>query len=315
MTDHKRDDIEEVMEQAKEIIAKVVHVLRSEYLSPEIAQEIGAFFSDPRNLADYETNYSADKTKLAEKITADLRRISKDEHLKLRYAPDEIKIVKEKGDRSAEREVLHLRKMEEYRAKNFGFERAEILPGNVGFLKLTRFCDSFYAGETAVSVMGFFRNVRSLIVDLRDNEGGEPTMHQLLVSYFLPGGTEEISSFYYRPTNETKQLWSLAHVPGGKLTGKKLFVLTSGKTFSGAEAFAYGLKVRGLATIVGARTRGGANIGARTLVDDEFMLLLPIGTGVDSKTGCNWEGIGVEPDIECSPDEAFDIAFQRAKEV
>jgi retinol-binding protein 3 len=303
-----------MMEQTKEIVAKVVTVIRNEYLSPEVAKEIEAYFSEPRNIAQYTHDLFADKAKFAEKITADLRRISKDEHLKLRYAPEEIKVVKEKGDRTTEREALHLQKMEEYRVKNFGFERAEILPGNVGYLKLNRFCDTFYAGDTAISTMGFFRNTHSLIFDLRENEGGEPTMHQLLMSYFLPDGTEELSSFYYRPTDETKQLWSLAHVPGGKLKVKKLFVLTSEKTFSAAEAFAYALKVRGLATIVGSRTRGGANIGARTLVDNEFMLLLPIGTGVDSKNKGNWEGVGVEPDIVVSPDSALEVAYQRAKE-
>jgi C-terminal processing protease CtpA/Prc len=299
---------------AKNVIEKVLAVIRKEYLSPEIARDIETFFSNPQNLGAYQEPGAFEKSKLSELITNDLRKISKDEHLKLRYAPDEIKVVKEKGNRAAERESLHLRKMEEYRAKNFGFERAEILPGNVGYLKFNRFCDVVHAGETAISAIGFFRNTKALIIDLRENEGGEPTMNQLLMSYFLPDGTEEIARFFYRPTNETKQLWSLAHVPGGKLM-MKLYVLTAEKTFSAAEAFAYGLQVRGLATIVGAKTRGGANIGARTIVDDDFMLLLPIGTGVDTKTGKNWEGVGVKPDVETPSEKAFDTAYEMAQKI
>jgi hypothetical protein len=60
---------------------------------------------------------------------------------------------------------------------------------------------------------------------------------------------------YARPTNETRQSWTLAYVPGRRLTNKDLYILTSSRRCSGAEEFTYNLKYLKRATVFGETTQ------------------------------------------------------------
>jgi hypothetical protein len=66
-------------------------------------------------------------------------------------------------------------------------------------------------------------------------------------------------SLYDRKQDTTTQYWTPPYVPGKRLTGKPVFVLTSKRTFSGAEEFSYNLKNLNRATIIGETTGGGVH--------------------------------------------------------
>jgi C-terminal processing protease CtpA/Prc len=138
-----------------------------------------------------------------------------------------------------------------------------MLDDGIGYLALRQFAPAEVAGDTAVAAMGFFANADALIVDLRQNGGGEPGMIQLLCSYFFAERTH-LNSFERRGVTQLEEYWTLPHVPGKRLVDVPIFVLTSGSTFSAAEEFTYDLKCLKRATIVGERTGGGANPGAST---------------------------------------------------
>ena len=55
---------------------------------------------------------------------------------------------------------------------NFGFEKVERLPGNIGYLDLRAFMPPMFVGETAAAAMTFLANTDAVIVDLRQNGGG-----------------------------------------------------------------------------------------------------------------------------------------------
>jgi hypothetical protein len=82
-------------------------------------------------------------------------------------------------------------------------------------------------------------------------------------------------------------------------------VLTSGRTFSGAEEFAYNLQTRKRAIIVGAKTGGGANPGGTETVNDHFAVWVPTGHALNPVTSTNWEGTGVSPDVAMKPARAL----------
>jgi C-terminal processing protease CtpA/Prc len=88
--------------------------------------------------------------------------------------------------------------------------------------------------------------------------------------------------------------------------------LTSGETFSAAEAFAYDLSNRGRAVLVGEATRGGAHFVEEFRIHDHFSAWVPIGRAVSPVTGANWEGTGIKPDIEASAAEALRRAHREA---
>jgi C-terminal processing protease CtpA/Prc len=103
-------------------------------------------------------------------------------------------------------------------------------------------------------------------------------------------------------------------VPGKRFAGKPVFVLTSTRTFSGAEEFTYNLKNLKRATIIGETTGGGAHPVSGHRIDDHFMIGVPGGRPINPISKKDWEGTGVEPDVKVSADQALDVAKKMAAE-
>lgn len=101
-------------------------------------------------------------------------------------------------------------------------------------------------------------------------------------------------------------------MPGKKFLGKDVYVLTSSRTFSGAEEFANNLKVLKRATIVGETTGGGANPGSMVRLSEHFGIFVPTGRAINPVTKTNWEGTGVEPDIKVPKEQALNTAYLMA---
>jgi len=95
---------------------------------------------------------------------------------------------------------------------------------------------------------------------------------------------------------------------------RPIFVLTSSKTFSGGEGFAYLTQERKRAVIIGERTAGAANPGRPYPVNEWFEVTIPNGHISSAIKHSNWEGNGVTPDIAVPADEALDVAIVRARE-
>ena len=103
------------------------------------------------------------------------------------------------------------------RSRNYEFERAERLAGNIGYLKLNAFVDAERGGSVAAGAMAFLINTDALIIDLRDNGGGEPSMVGLLASYFFSGSVH-LSSLAYRIEGtkdyDITQIWTSPYLSG-----------------------------------------------------------------------------------------------------
>ena len=103
-------------------------------------------------------------------------------------------------------------------------------------------------------------------------------------------------------------------MPGKRLDGKLTFVLTSKQTFSGAEEFTYNLKNLKRATIVGQTTGGGAHPVSGHRIDDHFMIGVPFARAINPISKTNWEGTGVEPDVNVPAADALGTAQKLAAE-
>lgn len=195
---------------------------------------------------------------------------------------------------------------------NCGFEKAEHLSGNIGYLKVTQFAEPRECGDVAVAAMGFVANSDALIFDLRENGGGAPRMIELLSTYLFEK-TTHLNDFYQRKENETNQLWTLPYVPGKRLADKPVYVLVSKNTFSAGEEFGYNLKARKRATLVGETTAGGAHPVGPHRIDAHFTVLVPFARAINPVTKTNWEGVGVEPDVKVPAADALDTALKLAR--
>lgn len=291
----------------KEILNKLVERIGALYVFPEKAEQIARSLQERSERGKYDGITSA--REWAETITRDLQEISEDKHLRLAYNHEPPPPPADPEARRARREEF----LALLRANNYFFENVERLSGNVGYLDLRNFIDTSLAGDTAVAAMNFLADTDALIIDLRENHGGEPSMVTLLASYLFGSDPVQLSGLEFREGGRSVQAWTLPYVPGRRYGEKKpVYILTSGETFSAAEAFAYDLQSRGRAVLVGETTRGGAHFVEQIRLDDHFLVWLPIGRAMSPVTGTNWEGTGVKPDIAVPAAEAKAKAHEEA---
>lgn len=273
------------------------------YVFPDVAEQVVAVLRKRQDEGAYEAIEGDEE--FAAAVTADLQSVNGDKHLRLLYSVDPIA----EDDADAFDEELYRAEVE---LGNGGVAEVRRLDGNVGYLDLRVMHDATVAGPAVHAAMTLVAHTDALIVDLRRNGGGDPFTVALYCSFLFDEPTH-LNDLYSRPTDSTFHSWTQRYLPGPKFGGTKpVFVLTSAYTFSGAEEFAYNLKTRNRATIVGERTRGGAHPGARHRVDTHLKAAVPTGRAINPVTGTNWEGVGVEPDVELPADEAFDAAYGRA---
>jgi hypothetical protein len=284
------------------IIDDIAAALRDTYVFPDVAQRMEEHVRRRLQSGAYDRLGTLEI--FTEKLTADLRSVSHDLHLAVLWAPE---------PPAPEAEEPTAEDLARMRRDNYGFRRVERLAGNVGYLKLDSFERADLGGATAVAAMGFLAGSDALIVDLRDNDGGDQSMIQLIASYLVPSEPIHFTSFYIRKGDKTQQFWTYAWVPGTRLPEVPVFVLTSGRTFSAAEDFAYSLQSLKRATIVGETTGGGAHpVEIYQVKGYPVLMRLPYGRSVNPITGTDWEGTGVEPNIAAAAPDALAVAHTRA---
>ena len=296
--------------EQKRVIDSVSRLLNDNYIFPDVAKKMADLLQENYKKGTYTSLNSAPT--FAQKLTEDLRSVSKDKHLSVRFDPTLVKeLLSSTGNNNEEVPPSFLANM---RMTNYGFKEIKLLEGNIGYLDLRGFADTRFAGETAVAAMNFLSNASALIIDLRNNGGGSPSMIQLLTSYFYNPEPVHLNNFYYRPANQTTQTWTLPHVQGKRRPEMDIYVLTSNKTFSAAEEFTYNLKNLKRATIIGETTGGGAHPGGTRVATDRFTVWVPTGRAINPITNTNWEGTGVKPDVEVKASEALLTAHTKALE-
>ncbi len=277
--------------------------LRRDYVFEDKAAEIATLLT--KKLEDDRYDGMSDRRRLAEVLTRDIQSVNQDLHLRVQLNPPQ-----PTGPRLSPEEMHRLR-LESGQRRNFGFEKIEKLAGNVGYLDLRGFASPRYGGSTAVAAMTLLQYSDAIIIDLRNNGGGDPEMIQLISSYFFDEPTH-LNSFFFRGQEQIDQFWTLPHVPGQKMIDTPLYLLTSRRTFSAAEEFTYNLKHLERATVVGQTTGGGAHPGGTRGLPNGLNVFIPRGRAINPITKTNWEGTGVKPHVETAVEDALDVAHAKA---
>ncbi len=294
-----------------EILEKVVHLvaekLSADYVFPEIGDEMAIKLLD--NLSQEVYEEINDLPHIGSRITSDIRDISKDGHLALYHFPAEAAALESRKEKKNEKEVdQDIHWWQPRPGHNYGLQKLEILPGNVGYVAIEKFAPISLGGSRTTAAMNFLSDCEALIFDLRSCGVGDPYMVQLFESYLFGSEPKLMLTQYHRPTEKRQELWTLPHVDGRRMPDVPVYILTSSQTFSGGEDFAYTLKHHGRASIVGEKTGGGGHTIDFLSIGEGFVLVLPTGRPVHPVSGGNWEGTGVEPDVSVSADEALHTA-------
>ena len=287
-----------------EVVDSIGDILERSYVFPEIGKQLQDLLD--KNLTEGAYDDITDPIKFSEVLTQDVQSVNGDLHMRVRFDPQFIQDMRsmEMSEEDSLRLVEDRQKWA--RRENYGFQEVRILDGNIGYLKLDGFSHvTEEAGATAMAAMNLLSNAEALIIDLRENGGGSPSMIQLITSYLYGPEPVHLNNFYHRIEDEITQTWTLPYVPGKRRPDVDVYVLTSQSTFSAAEEFTYNLKNLGRATIIGETTGGGAHPGGTQPATDRFAIWVPNGRAINPISNTNWEGTGVEPDIKVPASEAL----------
>lgn len=285
------------------VIEHLIKVLNESYVFPEKAKEIEEDLRERLKNNEYD-GITSSKT-FAEKLTEEIQFISNDKHFYVRYS---VKALPDREEKHVPTPKEKTEDAELNKRLNFGFEKVECMPGNIGYINLRGFLDPEAGAETVAAAMTFISNTESLIFDLRQNDGGDPGMVALISSYLFGDEPIHLNDLYWRQENRTEQFWTRPILAKIKYR-KDVYILTSLKTFSAAEEFCYNLKYLKRATIIGENTLGGANPGHEVYLSEHFSIFVPTGRAINPITKTNWEGTGIEPNIKVPEKQALKVTY------
>jgi Peptidase family S41/N-terminal domain of Peptidase_S41 in eukaryotic IRBP len=194
---------------------------------------------------------------------------------------------------------------------NGGIGQTKILEGNVGYLVVIAEPAVAGAKEAIAAAFAALQNTAALIIDARNNHGGDPETVAFYMSYLSSGAPYVINRVHWRKGNveefKTTDMGGLSY--GAK---KPVYYLTSKVTRSAGEEFAYDLQAFKRAVIVGGVTGGAGNPGDFVELGHGFSVFVPEGYVHNAVTGGNWEGVGVKPDVDVPPNQALIVAERMA---
>lgn len=296
-------DMQMTAASRQQLIDSLIKEVNTSYVFPDVAKKIDASLREQQKRGAYNSIHSAQR--LSEVLTDELQARSKDRHLRVMYSARPIPTSRPTTEPTPEDAA---RKLATMRSENFRVEKIEHLPFNIGYLDVAGFAPAKHSAETIAAAMTVLAHTDALIIDMRNNLGGDAAASTLLASYLLDKRTH-LSDFYYREGNRIEQRWSLDVVPGPRYGQKKdVYILTSKDTFSAGEDFTYALKNLKRATVIGETTGGGANAGDVKRLLPNFAMFVPMSRLISPVTRTNWEGVGVTPDVSVCAGDALRTA-------
>lgn len=288
-------------------IIKLSQLMNDFYVFPDVAKLTEVHLLKQLKEGHFK-QFKNDET-FAAALTASVQSINKDKHMRIQKnrpydAPDD------SPERKIEERLDQINRTKWF---NNGFVEVKVLKGNVGYLDLRGFAGLEVGKPFADAYMKLISNTDAVIIDLSKNGGGSPDMVQYLCSYFFDTKVH-LNSLYYREGDKTIEFWTLDEVGGTKMPDIPLFVITSDRTFSGAEEFSYNMQTHQRATLVGQTTGGGANPGGTMPINENLYVFIPTGKAINPITKTNWEGVGVIPEVKTDLEDNFDKTYELAME-
>jgi C-terminal processing protease CtpA/Prc len=290
----------------REVIEQAAEVIEARYVDPAIGRKVAQAIRQQANADAFKQD--RDPEAFAQALTMELRKLSGDGHFRINYSAQPVPLPDAKAADQYEEDDDSWAGP----AINYGFEGVRRLDGDIGYLDLRVFAPPRVAADMLQSAMTLLAQSKALIIDLRNNGGGDGSMDVLMAGYLLDQPAE-MSATFDRPSNRLTRATSPVWVPGRRFGGTKpIYVLISHKTFSAAEAFTYDLQAMKRVTVVGEASGGGAHPYERRRLTDHFLIKLPEMRSINPITGTDWQGVGVKPDVPTSPELALDKALELA---
>lgn len=287
-------------DQRAEIVDDLATKLETHYVYESDGRAMATLLR--KNLANGRYDGDLDDMAFAEQLQSAIRSVREDKHLRV-SAP------RGKGDGAT-------KKKKKRRTPSISsVHRVEVFDGNIGYMDLRGFGQNEEWKHHVDGAMAILRNADAWIFDLRKNNGGGGEAVSYLAGYLFDERTHLVTHMR-RGESAEEEIWSASgDVAYDGRPEVPVYVLTSSHTFSAAEAFTFGMKSSGRATIVGERTGGGGHFGGPRPLPGDFSIWLPVGRAYNPETGLGWEADGIRPDVAVPAEDALDQVLAIARPV
>jgi len=218
-------------------------------------------------------------------VTKEIRELNNDKYT-YQYLPENYKKTKEEEKDEAKKSYI------------------EEISNDIVYLKLTNF--SKYTEDFMKKQIKTLKNYPNIIIDLRDNRGGDIFALYYMSDLFLPKSQtiayDITRSKWFTRTIKSKRKQVLQY--------NNIIILQNGNTASSSEGFISALKDNLDNVILIGENSFGKGIG-------QFTLPLKKGFAIKATTllwntpkNINIQGVGIKPDIEYTKEDIIDYAVE-----
>jgi hypothetical protein len=293
----------------RKVAAEVRRLLNEHYVAPELRAKFVTVLTTGMESGRYDV---AKPEELVQRLNEDLQTVTPDKHLGVMYDPATSRELAAAGDRAgADDAPATAEDIANADRRNHGLIQLKMLPGNIRYLEMDGFVWVGQKTEQAYdTAMSFLAGGDAVIIDMRKNRGGDPAAVRYLVSHFIEPNTPLMT--FFMGSNGVNRSISLAKLTAPRMTGKPLYVLTSGGSASAAEEFLGHVSGYKLGELIGEKSAGAGFRNEFFTLPDGLLISISVGRAVLASTGKDWEGVGIAPTIEVPQDKALDMALTRA---
>ena len=318
--------------EARETAAEFARLLEENYIYPDVAKRYAETVRSRASRGQYDNLRT--RRALADALTQHVQAVHYDGHLRIFPQSDAGGPQPQMVMMSAQGQQAPVKPATPGPGKPI--EEARWLAPGIAYIRFTIFPLDPTVTAAAAKFMEDHADAKTVIFDLRTHKGGGMGQAAAMLPYLFDqetvfvaqdsrasvaqsmGGGSNMPPWMRlaSPSTEgvrTEETFVKPHPTERRLLDAKVYVLTSNFTASAAEAFAFGLKTTGRATLIGETTAGGGHFappGQR--VSDKFGVFVPIGRAYDPRTGKGWERTGVAPDIKVPAEKALVEALLRS---
>ena len=248
-----------------------------------------------------------------------MRTISNDLHLSvmpsqstLNRSVKRITVDKEQSDKKDDSDAF----FSQLKRPGGGFFKGSMLDEGVGLVEFTTLLPPLEIStvrEDLVKALQAVQNSDYIIFDARTTRGGVPETVAFLSSN-LYGKEKVLLSTYINRITGNDELYTVPEQAIFYGTNKTFYVLISGGTGSGAEAFAYMNQQHGSVKTVGEVSAGAGRLSAVYPISETLSVMIPENESIHPVSKGGFEKVGVLPDVKVDQQLALNTAHMMALE-
>jgi retinol-binding protein 3 len=287
----------------QQVLEELARRLDAEYIDPAVGRRLATFVREQLEANAYKA--FSDPEAFAEELTRDLQRLSDDQHLNLFWSEEPI--PPPLGDSPAPELLEPLKKW------TGGIRELQVLDGNIGYMKLVNLAARPAAEEAIAAAFAFLHHTDALIIDNRENHGGDPRTAMLYLSYLVDRAPFVVLRKVGRDGAVLEELGTIELGDRRYGAHKPVYVLLSRGSFSGGAGLAYQLRLLGRAVLIGEPATRGKGFPRAMALGHGVYAWVPYARGVSAIAPPGSGGDPVKPDIAVPAAQALAEARSAAQ--